>query len=131
MRTVLIVEDDPQLGALLEATLGEGFAVFLHAKDGEEALRLAQQLPDLVLLDVYLGQGISGLEVLARLRGDPATAKLRIAVITGYGDDKQVAAGLAAGADAFFVKPFSPLALLEWIGDEVIAAQLGYAGAVF
>jgi len=116
LKTILIVDDKSFIRLLLEATLDDGSWRFLFADNGPEALRLARTLEAfLILLDIGLAGKMDGLEVCRQLKADPATADILIALISGYGEPADIEAGLAAGADAYFTKPFSPLAILEWL----------------
>jgi len=109
---VLIVEDEPDIRALVVHHLKrEGYQVSA-ASSGEEALRLVQAAPpDLVLLDLMM-PAMDGLEVCRRLRQDPATAMLPIVMLTAKGDEVDRVLGLEIGADDYVVKPFSPKELL-------------------
>jgi two-component system phosphate regulon response regulator PhoB len=110
---VLIAEDDDSLRALLRLSIDIGDLDIDEAVDGERALELARRNPpDLALLD-WMMPGVNGLDVCRALRADPRTASATIAIVTarsGVGDRD---AALAAGADHYFAKPFSPVALLE------------------
>jgi phosphate regulon transcriptional regulator PhoB len=109
---VLIVEDEPDIRALVVHHLKrEGYQVSA-ASSGEEALRQVQAAPpDLVLLDLMM-PAMDGLEVCRRLRQDPATAMLPIVMLTAKGDEVDRVVGLEIGADDYVVKPFSPKELL-------------------
>ncbi len=109
---VLIVEDEPDIRALVVHHLKrEGYQVSA-ASSGEEALRQVQAAPpDLVLLDLMM-PAMDGLEVCRRLRQDPATASLPIVMLTAKGDEVDRVLGLEIGADDYVVKPFSPRELL-------------------
>jgi CheY-like chemotaxis protein len=117
VKTILIVDDKIFVRLLLEATLDDGSFRFQFADNGLDALRMARTLESfLILLDIGLADSkMDGLEVCRQLKADPATAGILIALISGYGEPADIAAGLAAGADAYFTKPFSPLAILEWL----------------
>jgi DNA-binding response OmpR family regulator len=109
---VLIVEDEPDIRALVVHHLKrEGYQVSA-ASSGEEALRQVQAAPpDLVILDLMM-PAMDGLEVCRRLRQDPATAMLPIVMLTAKGDEVDRVLGLEIGADDYVVKPFSPKELL-------------------
>jgi len=109
---VLIVEDEPDIRALVVHHLKrEGYQVSA-ASSGEEALRQVQAAPpDLVILDLMM-PAMDGLEVCRRLRQDPATASLPIVMLTAKGDEVDRVLGLEIGADDYVVKPFSPKELL-------------------
>ena len=109
MRTILVVEDEPRIAALVRDYLQQaGFAV-LTAADGETGLALARtRRPDAVILDLGL-PGIDGLDVVRSLRRDSA---IPIVVLTARGDESDRVAGLELGADDYVVKPFSPKELV-------------------
>jgi DNA-binding response OmpR family regulator len=106
-RKVLIADDEPNVVTSLEFLMkGCDYEVRV-ARDGEEAMRLAQDFrPDLLLLDVMMPV-CDGLEVCRRIRADPATRAIRIVILTAHGRETDVARGLALGADAYITKPFS------------------------
>ena len=106
-KTILVVEDEPDMAELVALRLRrEGYEVAL-AHDGEEALRLVRSRPvDLVLLDLMLPR-LSGTEVAGAIRRDVRTAHLPIVMLTAKGEEGDVVVGLQAGADDYVTKPFS------------------------
>jgi len=104
---VLIVEDEAALSTLLRYNLErEGYRV-IEAKDGEEALVLADETrPDLVVLDWMLPE-LSGIEVCRRLRGRGHMRNVPIVMLTARGEEPDRIRGLDTGADDYIVKPFS------------------------
>jgi len=104
---VLVVEDESALSTLLRYNLErEGYRVF-EAKDGEEALILADEMkPDLVVLDWMLPQ-LSGIEVCRRLRRRGHMRNVPIVMLTARGEETDRIRGLDTGADDYIVKPFS------------------------
>lgn len=101
----MICEDEAALRELIRVSLGDGFG-YLEAADGLEALDLAKaHRPDVVVLDLMI-PGLSGLDVLAKLREEDNGQKLPIVVISAWGDAREEA--FAAGADRFVLKPFVP-----------------------
>ena len=111
---ILIVEDHPTMREAMRLVLeGEGFTID-EAADGERALELVRaDPPDLVFLDMNI-PGPSGADVLGELRADPATAGVRVIVVTADGEEGRGRA-IAMGADEYFTKPFSPTALLRTV----------------
>ena len=109
---VLVVEDEAALVTLLRYNLErEGFSV-AEARDGEEAmLQIAEQMPDLVVLDWMLPL-MSGIEVCRQLRRLPETRRLPIVMLTARGEEGDKLRGLDAGADDYVTKPFSPSELI-------------------
>jgi CheY-like chemotaxis protein len=117
---ILIVEDHPTMREAMRLVLeGEGFTID-EAADGERALELVRaDPPDLVFLDMNI-PGPSGADVLGELRADPATAGVRVIVVTADGEEGRGRA-LAMGADEYFTKPFSPITLLQTV-EQVLSA---------
>ena len=118
MSRILIVEDHPTMREAMRLVLErEGFDID-EAADGDQALvAVRERAPDLVLLDMSI-PGTSGPEVLAAVKEDPATSDVRVIVVTATGEEGRASA-LASGADHYFTKPFSPIALLQAV-EEVI-----------
>jgi len=109
MRTILVVEDEPQIAALVRDYLQHaGFAVLLAA-DGDTALGLARRRrPDAIILDLGLPI-VNGLDVVRALRRD---SSVPIVILTARGDETDRVSGLELGADDYVVKPFSPKELV-------------------
>jgi two-component system alkaline phosphatase synthesis response regulator PhoP len=106
-RRILIADDEPNIVTSLEFLMRKCDYEVRVARDGEETLRLARQFqPDLLLLDVAMPL-CDGFEVCRRIRGDPATAAVRILMLTAHGRAAEMERGLALGADAYMTKPFS------------------------
>ena len=112
---VLIGEDEPDIAEVIRYNLErEGFRC-LCSHDGQEALEvLRRELPDLVVLDLML-PGMDGLEICRRMKSDPVTSPIRIAMVTAKGEESDVVVGLELGADDYVVKPFSPKELVARI----------------
>ena len=112
---VLIAEDDDSLRALLRLSIDIGGVVIDEAADGTDALELARRnAPDIALLD-WTMPGLSGLEVCRALRSDPRTEEALIVIVTARTQPADRVEALAAGADHYVPKPFSPVALLETV----------------
>jgi two-component system chemotaxis response regulator CheY len=120
--TILIVDDDPLIRKLITTTLQDVSGYTLHeAADGLQALdAAAEQRPAIVFLD-YDMPHLNGIETCRRLRSDPRTAAATIIMLTGMSDQPAHDRAVAAGADLFLTKPFSPLRLLRLI-DELARA---------
>ena len=106
MSRVLIVEDDPDLVALVKKWLERDGHEIEHAGDGAAALdRLARSpLPHLVLLDVMLPK-MDGFAVLQKMRSEPGTRDVPVVMITSFSRDKDAARGRELGANDYVVKP--------------------------
>jgi two-component system phosphate regulon response regulator PhoB len=121
MLTVLIADDEPAIVELVRVTLEDDRVRVVTARDGETALACAAVFrPELIFLDVNM-PGLGGLEVCARLRQDTELAGTRIVMLTAAAQEEDVARGLAAGADHYLTKPFSPVRLLSLV--EALAPQ--------
>ena len=110
---LLVVDDDPVIVELLRINFEiEGFEV-LSASDGEEGFQRARsERPDLVLSDIMMPR-VDGLQLLRRLRADPATARLPVMLLSAKAQHAEVEQGLAMGAADYITKPFDPLELLD------------------
>jgi two-component system, OmpR family, phosphate regulon response regulator PhoB len=114
-RLVLLVDDDEGLRRLIRTTLGTEHFELLQAVDGEEALQIArQQHPDLVLLDVNMPK-LDGFKVCRHLKTEPETSGIKVVILSARGADIDRARGREVGADEYFIKPFSPIQLLNKI----------------
>ncbi len=128
---VLIVEDESALALLLAYNLeAEGYLVERCDRGDEAEVRLAENMPDLVILDWML-PGVSGIEICRRLRARDATRQLPVIMLTARGEEGERIRGLSVGADDYVVKPFSVpelmarvRALLRRAAPERIAGRL-------
>jgi DNA-binding response OmpR family regulator len=113
---VLVADDEDDIRALVGLAVRKaGCTVVGSVADGAAALDVVRaELPDLAVLDVSM-PGATGLEVCAALRADPATAGIRILLLSAGASLEDVAAGLAAGADAYLAKPFQVSGLVHQV----------------
>ena len=113
---ILVVEDQDSIRRMIEALVkARGYSVTAVA-NGAKAIDVATtDTPDLVLLDLMLPGQYDGFEVCERLRTDPATRDIPIVVISALDDPESRARATGAGANAYYTKPFSPIALLKEI----------------
>jgi CheY-like chemotaxis protein len=117
MAKILIAEDDGAVRSLIRMTLDSGQTQIIEVDDGTTALELARsELPELIFLDWSM-PGSSGIEVCRALRDDPATARIKVVMLTARSESSDREAGLAAGADDYITKPFSPLQLLDKVTE--------------
>jgi DNA-binding response OmpR family regulator len=107
MRSVLIVDDEPNIVLSLQFLMKKAGFDVRTARDGEEALaEIARAAPDLVLLDVMMPKR-DGFDVCQTVRANPAWQGIRIVLLTAKGRDVEREKGLALGADDYVTKPFS------------------------
>ncbi|MBI3393164.1 MAG: response regulator [Nitrospirae bacterium] len=112
MATILLVEDDQDIAELVRHYLESEGLRAIHVLEGSAALaRIEASPPDLLVLDIML-PGLSGLEVLRRLRRDEKTAGLPVLLLTAKGEEVDRIVGLELGADDYLPKPFSPRELV-------------------
>jgi two-component system phosphate regulon response regulator PhoB len=106
--TILVVEDEPDIQALIAYNLESAGHRALHASTAEQAQELVQQaLPHMVLVDWML-PGMSGIELVRWLRGNKRTEHVPVIMLTARGTENDKLAGLDVGADDYITKPFSP-----------------------
>lgn len=106
-RTVLIVDDEPNIVLSLKFLLSQQGYEVRTAGSGEEALKsLAEQVPDLVLLDIMMPKP-DGYEVCQKIRSTPGWKEIPVIMLTAKGRDVERQKGLAMGADDYITKPFA------------------------
>jgi two-component system phosphate regulon response regulator PhoB len=133
MRTVLVIEDDPDIRNLVIWKLSRAGYATLAEGDGEAGLVAAgggagpdpSQPPDLVLVDWTMPK-LSGIDLCRALRSNPRTAHIPVILLTAKAQDAELEQGLAAGADDYIVKPFSPNEMLKRV--EALLARTPPAG---
>ena len=105
---ILVVEDEPAIQELIAVNLARNGHQVRRASSAQEAMAsIAQALPDVVLLDWMLPD-TPGPQIAQRLRGDARTREVPIIMLTARAGEDDKVAGLAAGADDYVTKPFSP-----------------------
>ncbi|MDE1999635.1 MAG: response regulator [Burkholderiales bacterium] len=116
MPKILVVEDQAEIRHLIRVTLACGQFEVNEAADGGSALQQAQSLkPDLVLLDVMMPGDLSGFDVCRQIKANPAMDGVKVMMLTALGEVSDVDQARDCGADAYWVKPFSPAELLDQI----------------
>ncbi|MCC6956990.1 MAG: response regulator [Anaerolineales bacterium] len=112
---IFLIEDDLTMQALLQTYLQfEGFEVMLQNKEeklDEVVANIRREMPDIVLLDVYLPQ-VNGFDLLAAMRGDSELKELRVVMTSGMDFNERC---LREGANAFILKPYMPDDLVKTI----------------
>lgn len=118
MKKILIVEDHESIKELLMETLGGNNYQFLEANNGETAIRICQQdKPDLIVMDIMMPGEIDGLQAMQIIKQDPNAANCPVILVTAKGQRKDKERGCDAGADAYFIKPFSPIELIRKVEE--------------
>lgn len=120
---ILIVEDQPEIRRLVRMTLEMEDHEIHEASDGETGLHLAEVVePHAVLLDVMMPGAIDGFQLCQRLRADPRFAAVPIFMLSARGQSEDLDLAERSGATGYFVKPFSPLELIERLERTLPAA---------
>lgn len=116
-----IVDDDRLIRHLVRATLESSGYVVVEGETGAAGLRLAQDKPDVLVLDLNLPD-LNGIAVCRAVRNSPATADVAVVFLTGSNDERTVVSCLQAGANDYVSKPFAPAVLAARI-DAVVRAR--------
>jgi two-component system, OmpR family, alkaline phosphatase synthesis response regulator PhoP len=112
---ILVVDDEPDILALVQYNLSKAQYDVVGVESGEEALAQVRTTPPgLIVLDLML-PGVDGLEVCKVLKRHARTAAIPIVILTARGEEADIVAGLELGADDYLTKPFSPRVLLARI----------------
>jgi two-component system phosphate regulon response regulator PhoB len=113
---VLVVDDEPDIVALVAYHLSKSGYTVSTATSGTEGLAVARRdKPSIIVLDLML-PGLSGLEVMEELRGDSATSRIAVLMLTARREESDRIKGLTLGADDYLTKPFSPQELVLRVG---------------
>ena len=115
MKSILIVDDQATIRRILSVTLGRAFQV-IEADDGAGALIAIQRFqPRLVLLDIMMPGELDGLQVLDAIKSNLQTRSILVAMMSARGQPSDAEDARARGADAYFIKPFSPNQVVTWV----------------
>ena len=118
MKKILIVDDQIEVRELMEVTLRYGQFKILQAANGLEAISIAKkEKPEVVLMDIMMPGEIDGLEATRRIKKDPQTKACKIIMLTAKGQDVDIEKGVELDIEGYFVKPFSPLDLINKIEE--------------
>jgi len=122
MKKILIVDDQLEVRELVEVTLRSDAYHVLQAENGKQAVETARkEQPDLIIMDIMM-PGMDGIEATRTIKSEDITKDCTVVILTAKGQDKDKQAGLAAGAADYFVKPFSPLELINKV-EELLGEQ--------
>ena len=111
-RSLLLVDDDPEILTLLQAKFKDQPFKIFTAIEGESAMNIVRtEKPDLIVLDVNL-PGLSGLEICRSLKADKSTKKIPIIILSARSEGIDRVLGLEFGADDYVTKPFNPQELI-------------------
>ncbi|MBT9511133.1 MAG: response regulator [Acidovorax sp.] len=115
-KRILIVEDHSDIRKLIRMTLEFEDYEIHDAASADEGLEAVRQLrPQLLLLDVMMPGAMNGLDLCRLVKSTPEFGFPQVILLSARGQSQDVEAGMNAGADAYLLKPFSPLKLIETI----------------
>lgn len=121
MKKILIVDDQAEVRELVAVTLRVGDYQVLQAQNGEAAVEKAKrETPDLIIMDVMMPGGIDGLEATRKIKNDPETKDCQVVILSAKGQETDIQKGFEAGADSYFIKPFSPLELIRKVEEVLV-----------
>jgi DNA-binding response OmpR family regulator len=114
-KKILAVDDEKHIVRLVQINLQkEGYEV-ITASNGREALdKMAEQAPDLVVMDVMMPE-MDGFEALQNMKANDATASIPVIMLTAKAQDADVFRGWQSGADLYLTKPFNPGELITFV----------------
>lgn len=121
MKKILIVDDHWEVRYLVKVSLRSESYLLSSAVNGLEAWRMInEEHPHLIILDIMMPGIIDGLAVLKRLRSAPEFKNCKVVLLSGKGQQADLASGFSAGADAYVVKPFSPRELVAKVAELLV-----------
>lgn len=124
MTKILVVDDQEEVRTLLATTLVRARYQILTVGEGSLALAVArEQKPDLIIMDVMMPGRINGLEATRILKSDPETSGCPIIILSGKDRVDDLRKGIEAGANSYFIKPFSPRQLIQRIEELLVGSQ--------
>jgi CheY-like chemotaxis protein len=123
MASILVAEDEPDIRELVAFTLRFSGHEVITTMNGEDAVNIAGQIkPDLIIMDVRMPR-MNGYDACRTLKANPALCDIPVVFLSAKGQDAEIKAGLAAGAEEYLLKPFAPFKLAERV--RVILAKFG------
>ena len=112
----LIVDDQPDIRKLIMLTMESEDFELHEADNGVDALHMARNLrPAVILLDVMMPGGLDGYQVCEEVKMDPDLRNTMVILLTARGQRTDIERGQSVGCDAYLVKPFSPIELLDTV----------------
>lgn len=116
IKKILSVDDQGDIRRLIRMTLEFQGHTVLEAFSADSGLQIARrERPDLILLDVKMPGGLSGIELCKIIANDPELSAIPVILLTSADDKTSKSEGLEAGAKIYLTKPFNPLELLELV----------------
>jgi len=124
LKKILIIEDQPDIRRLLKMTMDFSDYEVHEASEAESGFSMVKAIrPDLILLDIMMPGEINGLQLCTMLKSADSFKHIPIVLLTARGQLVDRQAGLAAGANEYLVKPFSPIKLIETVESLLLKAK--------
>jgi two-component system, OmpR family, phosphate regulon response regulator PhoB len=118
MKKLLIVDDSKDIRELVIATVDTSEYKIFEAADAMRAIAIATvEKPDFIIMDVMLQGNVNGIEATKTIKSNPLTRHCNVIILTGTNEKWIQKEALKAGAACYFMKPFSPLDLLQRVED--------------
>lgn len=122
MKRVLIVDDQDTIRKMLRLTLSGRYELFEAAEASEAWETLRRVRPQAIILDIMMPGEMDGYQLCEKLKADRELRRTHVVMVTARGQEADRKKGMSMGADAYFVKPFSPLALARHL-EEALPAE--------
>jgi CheY-like chemotaxis protein len=121
MKKILIVDDHPVIRKMINLALRDDRFELNEANDADSAYQMILKAkPDGMVLDVMMPGALNGYQLCERIKQTPALSSIHVVLVTACGQVADQEFGHALGADAYFVKPFSPVALATHMKDVLL-----------
>lgn len=123
MKEILLVDDNSMIRKMMRLALGDTYDLH-EAESADDALQYIQRhKPDAMVLDVMMPGTMNGFQLCERIKDDPVLRSIHIVLVTACGQAADRELGAALGANAYFVKPFSPLALVQHLAKAMQSGE--------
>lgn len=120
MKKILIVDDQPVIREMIYFALCDSFELEM-ANDAEQAYKqIMIAIPDAIVLDVMMPGTMNGYQLCENIKNNPKLAGILVVLVTACGQVSDQELGRELGADAYFVKPFSPLQLIRYLKSTLL-----------
>ncbi len=119
-KKILIADDQYTIRELIDLSLGDDYE-YLKAEDGEQAIKLAKEMPDLIILDIMMPK-VDGFEVCRKIKHNPVTSDIPVIILTAKHGEEDLKKAIECGADEYITKPFEPEILIQSV-DAVFSGK--------
>lgn len=123
MKKILIVDDQSIIREMVHLALRDGFELEMASNADEAYEKILAAPPDAIVLDVMMPGSMDGYQLCERIKKDPELAGILVVLVTACGQVTDQELGRTLGADAYFVKPFSPLLLERYMKDKLLESD--------